>query len=292
MLTVLAPAKVNLYLHVGPPKPDGRHPLDSLVTFAGPEAADRLTAEEADTIQLAVIGPEAEACGEIADNLVFRAAHALKLALGTTSGARLTLVKHLPVAAGIGGGSADAGAALRVLNRLWNGPDSFDHLVAIAAHLGGDVPACTVCEPVLMRGEGERLQGLRLPAPIPAILVNPRIPCPTGPVFHAFDEAGGGAHFAEIDPPDWPSLGALLDWLPGTWNDLEAPALVRHPAIARVLARLEALPGARLARMSGSGATCFALFGTEHEARAAAQALKAAEPGWWVTATCLGGSER
>lgn len=289
MISLLAPAKVNLYLHVGPPNGNGRHPLDSLVVFAAAEAADRLTIEPSETLQLAVIGPQAEACGPVGDNLVFRAAHALKEILKTSDGARLTLVKHLPVAAGIGGGSADAGAALRGLNAHWGGPDVPDHLVALAAHLGGDVPACTISRPVLMRGEGERLQGVTLPAPLPTLLVNPGIPCPTGPIFKAYDAAGGGHDFREIDVPVFDTNDQLIDWLSAeTFNDLEAPALIHHPEIAGVLETLRALPGVRLARMSGSGATCFALFNSQDAADAAAHQARNRHPDWWVIATAFG----
>ena len=290
MAIVLAPAKINLYLHVGAAKPNGRHPLDSLVVFAGPEAADRLTLEPADTVQLAVIGPHAEACGEIGDNLVFRAADALRKTLGTDAGARITLAKHLPVAAGIGGGSADAGAALLALNALWGGPASTDHLIAIAAHLGGDVPACVIRQPLLMRGEGERLRGVSLPFGIPAVLANNGTPCPTGPVFDAFDTAGGGADFEEQDPPGFASLDALYDWLAGTYNDLEGPALALQPGLARTLDALNTLPGQRCVRMSGSGGTCLALFDTLGAARQAADHLRQARPEWWVAATELGGT--
>ena len=289
MPIALAPAKVNLTLHVGRAHANGRHPLDSLTVFAGPEAADRITAEPADTIQIGVIGPYAEHCGPVGENLAFKAAHGLRTVLDTDQGARLTLVKHLPVAAGIGGGSADASATLRLLNTLWGGPDDPAHLLMLAEKLGGDVPACLASQPVLMRGEGERLHPVTLPAPIPALLVNPGIACPTGPIFQAFDAAGGGADFAEETPPEFGSLGDLFDWLETTYNDLEPPALARHPEIAETLSILRGLPGQKCVRMSGSGATCFALFETMEAANAAATAMKASKPDWWCTATQLGG---
>ncbi|MEM6899161.1 MAG: 4-(cytidine 5'-diphospho)-2-C-methyl-D-erythritol kinase [Pseudomonadota bacterium] len=289
MQTVLAPAKINLYLHVGEANASGRHPIDSLTVFAGPEAADRLTIEPAETIQLAVIGPHAHECGDIADNLVFRAADALRKTLGTEDGARITLVKHLPVAAGIGGGSADAGAALRALNHQWSGPDSVDHLIAIAAHLGGDVPACTVSRTLLMRGEGERLEGLNLPFKIPALLANSGLPCPTGPVFQTYDIANGGEGFAELSVPELLSLTDLFEWLPATFNDLEAPALIRHPELAETLKSLQRLQNNRCVRMSGSGGTCFALFDTKKEALRAGEELRRERPDWWIAVTELGG---
>lgn len=290
MPVVLAPAKVNLTLHVGPAKANGRHPLDSLTVFAGPEASDRINAELADTLQVGVIGQYADQCGAIGDNLVFKAAHGLRTVLDTQQGARITLVKHLPVAAGIGGGSADAAATLRVLNTLWGGPADPAHLYDLAAKLGGDVPVCLASQPAMMRGEGERLVPVSLPAPLPAVLVNPGIACPTGPIFAAFDESGGGADFAEETSPAFETLGALYDWLEGTYNDLEPAALARHGEIARTLASLRALPGVRIARMSGSGATCFALFETPGAAQAGAAQLKASKPDWWCVATQLGGT--
>lgn len=289
MQTVIAPAKINLYLHVGKVNASGRHPIDSLTVFAGAEAADRLTIDAAETIQLAVIGPYANECGDVADNLVFRAADALKKTLGTKNGARMTLVKHLPVAAGIGGGSADAGAALRALNHHWSGPDSVDHLIAIAAHLGGDVPACTLSRALLMRGEGERLEGVNLPFKIPALLANSGLPCPTGPVFQTYDMANGGEGFTELAVPDLRSLTDLFEWLPSTFNDLEAPALIRHPELAETLKSLQRLRSNRCVRMSGSGGTCFALFDTMNEAVSAGEELRAEKPDWWVAVTELGG---
>jgi len=289
MPIALAPAKVNLTLHVGAPNPNGRHPLDSLTVFAGPEAADRIMAEPADTIQIGVIGPYADQCGPVGENLVFKAAHGLRTILETDQGARITLVKHLPVAAGIGGGSADAAATLRLLNTVWNGPEDPAHLFLLAEKLGGDVPACLASQPVIMRGEGERLHKVALPAPIPALLVNPGIACPTGPIFAAFDAAGSGANFAEITPPAFNTLADLFNWLETTYNDLEPAALIRHPEIAATLSALRSLDGQKCARMSGSGATCFALFETMEAAQAAAAIIKRDQPDWWCAATALGG---
>lgn len=288
LLTALAPAKVNLTLHVGSVQPNGRHPLDSLTVFAGPEAADRITVEPADGLQVGVIGPHAEACGPIGENLVFKAAHGLRTILETNAGARITLVKHLPIAAGIGGGSSDAAATLNLLNNMWNGPQDTRHLYMLAAKLGGDVPACLSATPVMMRGEGERLTPISLPTSIPAILANPGIACPTGPIFQTFDAAEGGADFQETSPPAMESLSDLITWLGTTYNDLEAPAMARHPEIAGALRALASLPGARLARMSGSGATCFALFDTLAAAQDAQAILKRKQPDWWIAATDLG----
>jgi 4-diphosphocytidyl-2-C-methyl-D-erythritol kinase len=290
MISVTASAKVNLYLHVGPVQENGRHPLDSLVVFAGAEASDQLTMGMADALSLALSGPSAGAIEAGSDNLVLLAAEALRGASGGSCGAEMALEKHLPVAAGIGGGSADAGAALRGLTTLWN--LSPDFAAQVAPGLGGDVPVSLYSAPCLMQGEGERVTPVNLLAPLPAVLVNPGVACPTGPIFLAFDGAGGGKGFREQPLPDFPSGAdgktALINWLSLQENDLQAPAIALVPEVGSVLGALEAIDTALVCRMSGSGATCFALFETMDEARAAAVQLRAAHQGWWVQATELG----
>ena len=284
-----APAKVNLYLHVGPPKSNGRHDLDSLVVFADERAADHLKAEAADTLTLDVTGPRAGAAGSVDDNLVLKAARALQAASGTRQGARLTLKKWLPVAAGIGGGSSDAATALRLLTELW-GIDPA-HAAAVAPGLGGDVPVALSGQPALMRGEGERVTPVPALPPLAAILINPGVACPTSPVFRAHDTAGGGEGFAEIDPlPAFQDAKPLARWLAQQRNDLEAPAIAMMPEIAETLAFLRAQPGLLLARMSGSGATCFALFEAIAFAERAmvVQRSDAARKHWWSAACRLG----
>ncbi|MCA8902350.1 MAG: 4-(cytidine 5'-diphospho)-2-C-methyl-D-erythritol kinase [Hyphomonas sp.] len=282
-----APAKVNLFLHVGTVQPNGRHPLDSLVVFAGPEAADTLDVRPAEDLSLSLTGPASAGLETNGTNLVLRAAAALRDISGTVAGAACTLDKILPVASGIGGGSADAGAALRALTALWRLDPAFARQVAPA--LGGDVPVALHNHPALMQGEGEIVIPVTGLPPLPAVLANPGMACPTGPVFRAFDEAGGGAAFQTIDDvPAFLGTADLIGWLGTQRNDLEAPAVHLVPAIAGLLDALKALPGARLARMSGSGATCFALFETMADADAAAAALRAAHPDWWVRATALG----
>ncbi|ABI76728.1 4-diphosphocytidyl-2C-methyl-D-erythritol kinase [Hyphomonas neptunium ATCC 15444] len=284
-----APAKVNLYLHVGPPKPNGRHDLESLVMFSGSGAADHLTAEPAEGLSLSVAGPFAAAAGAGDDNLVLQAARALQAASGTQQGARLSLKKWLPVAAGIGGGSSDAATALRLLTKLWALDPN--HAIALAPGLGGDVPVALAGQPSLMRGEGERVTPLPALPPVYAVLVNPGVPCPTGPVFRDHDAAGGGAGFAEIDPPpEFSGPKAFAAWLGQQRNDLESPAIARVPEIGAVLEFLRAQPGVLLARMSGSGATCFALcealaFAERATAVIAHDAHKAH---WWTAASRLG----
>lgn len=282
-----APAKVNLFLHVGPVKPNGRHDLDSLAVFADTRACDWLSAEPAADLRLDVAGPYGAAAGPDADNLVLRAAQALQAAGGTAAGARLQLQKWLPVAAGIGGGSSDAAAALRRLTALWG----LDPVLAEAAApgLGGDVPVALAGVPARMRGEGERVDPVALPGRLPALLVNPGVACPTGPVFRAYDAGGGGGDFGEIDPwPEFDSAQALTSWLAEQRNDLEAPAIGLVPEIGEVLDFLRAQPGVRLARMSGSGATCFALFDAIAFAERAAVAARETRPDWWTAACTLG----
>jgi len=271
-LVEIAPAKVNLALHVTGRRSDGYHLLDSLVVFAG--VGDRLEAEPAAGLSLSLKGPFASGLGAGADNLVLRAADLLR---PPGQGAALHLTKALPVAAGIGGGSADAAAALRLLARLWDVPLPAP---ARALALGADVPVCLAGRSARMRGIGGDLAAVALP-PVWIVLVNPGVPVPTGGVF------AGLARRDNAPMPDLPRFcdaAALFGWLARQRNDLEAPARALAPAIDAVLAALAGQPGCGLARMSGSGATCFALFGTEAPALAAAQALRAAEPRWWVAA--------
>jgi 4-diphosphocytidyl-2-C-methyl-D-erythritol kinase len=286
-LKAFAPAKVNLFLHVGAAKPNGRHALDSLVVFSDEQASDHVSVEHSDTVSLEVSGPYAEDSGAVSENLVLKAAYALKAASGTAKGAHIRLRKWLPVAAGIGGGSSDAATTLRLLTQLWEIDPA--HAAAIAPGLGGDVPVALAGVPALMRGEGERVEPARLPGRLPALLVNPGVPCPTGPVFRAYDGAGGGSTFSEIEPfPGFLEMDQLTDWLGQQRNDLEAPAIALVPEICDVLDFLKAQPGVRLARMSGSGATCFALFDALSFAERASVVLKQEAPGWWAAPCRLG----
>lgn len=285
-----APAKVNLYLHVGPPRADGRHPLDSLVVFAC-DACDRLTLSFGADPQRVVEGPFGEAAGTIEANLVQAALSAVGAARAGAGRDMpplgFVLDKQLPVAAGLGGGSADAAAALRLLQSA--GLADSDLARAIAPSLGGDVSVCLEGRAALMRGDGDIVEPLENALPgLAAVLANPRVACPTGPVFDRFDEMGGPP-FMEITPPNFAGAAGFIDWLAGeTRNDLEPAATDLVPEIGGVLEALAALPGARLARMTGSGATCFALFETMAAAEAGAAALEADRPGWWVRASALG----
>lgn len=274
-----APAKINLCLHVTGRRADGYHLLDSLVAFADP--GDRIVAASAPDLSLTVTGPAAAAVPVGDDNLVLRAA---RLFPDTLGGAALTLDKHLPAAAGIGGGSSDAAATLRALARLWDRPLPAPEA---AQALGADVPVCLAPRSWRMRGAGERLDpGPALP-PCWAVLANPGVPVSTPSVFAALQSRRNPAL---PDPPDsFADAAALAAWLAATRNDLEEPARLHAPAIGDVLSALGATPGVLLARMSGSGATCFALFAEESRARLAAASIAGARPGWWVAAMALRG---
>ncbi len=270
----LAPAKVNLFLHVVGRRDDGYHELDSLAVFPG--AADRLEAIPAPDLTLQVGGPFGAGLGGGPDNLVLRAARALAEQAGVSAGARLVLEKHLPVASGIGGGSADAAAALRLLARLWGLSIPDQMLAAIALRLGADVPVCLASRPARMAGLGDRLG----PAPgLPRfgmVLANPRVGVSTPEVFRT--RTGPFSAPAHL-PQAWSGVDAMADGLRGLSNDLETPALQLCPPIADVLAWLRAQPGCLLARMSGSGATCFGLFAPGEAPLAATRAVPS---GWWA----------
>lgn len=290
MIAVSAPAKVNAYLHVGSARPNGRHALESLVLFADHTACDRVTVTPATDLSLEITGAGAEHVEAGESNLVMRAARALRAAGAVEGGAVITLDKQLPLAAGIGGGSADAGAALRALTELWGLAPGLAETIAPA--LGGDVPACLRSAPCLMRGEGEVIAPVELIGGLPAVLANPGVACRTAAVFEAFDANGGGANFREQELPEFPvgddGRVALINWLAVQENDLQAAAIGLVPEIDDVLEVLEDLPGAIFARMSGSGATCFALFETMEAAKLGAEALAALRPSWWLRATELG----
>lgn len=273
-LTEAAPAKVNLYLHVTGRRVDGYHLLDSLAVFAG--AADVLRAEEADGLSLHLIGPFGPGLQAEPDNLILRAARALAAAAGVPARARLTLDKRLPVASGIGGGSADAAAALRLLGRLWQVRPAENDLLAAAAGLGADVPVCLASRPARMGGIGEVLTPAPSMPEYGILLVNPGVPVATPEVFRR--RTGAFSDAARL-PDGWPDARVMASDLARLHNDLEAPAAQLRPEVADALAWLRARPGCLLARMSGSGATCFALFAIPGEA---ARAARDAPAGWWA----------
>ncbi len=270
-----APAKVNLFLHVLGRRSDGLHVLDSLVVFAG--AGDLLVAEPGDGLTLEVRGAEGLSAG--ADNLVLRAASGLAALVGG-GGAHLLLHKRLPVASGIGGGSADAAAALRLLPRLWGVRPRDEELAALALSLGADVPVCLQGRPARMGGIGEAISAAPVLPRLGMVLVNPGVGLGTPEVFRA--RVGPFSGPAEL-PRGWADAGAMALDLARLGNDLEAAAIALCPPVEAVLAALRALPGCLLARMSGSGATCFGLFADGATAERAASLVR--RDGWW----CWGG---
>jgi len=285
-LAVLAPAKVNLYLHVAPPQPSGFHPLASLMVFA--DIGDQVRAEPAGDLSLNIEGPFGEGLSNGPDNLVMRAASALLEAAKSPSGARLTLVKALPVAAGLGGGSSDAGAALRLLRSMLGLKIDDAGLQAVAESLGADGAACLWARSVTAEGRGERLSPAPPLPPLPAVLVNPGVPAPTGAVYRTYDEMGAPGGADRPDPPAISTPAEAAAWLERCRNDLEAPALKLEPRIGHTLDALRARPEALLTRMSGSGATCFALCATQEAAQSLAARLARDHPGWWARACNLG----
>lgn len=290
-LTTRARAKVNLTLRVLGRRADGYHELESLVAFAG--IGDALSLEPGPDLALTIAGPQGAGLPVDDGNLILRAARALAAEVAgqieQLRSGRFHLVKRLPVASGIGGGSADAAGALRLLARL-NGlaPDD-PALLRAAASVGADVPVCLESRARIMAGIGERL-GPPLPLPpLFALLVNPGVPVETAAVFRELGlqagEAGPGA--GQAAAPRHQTSAGLLASLAEGGNDLEAPARRVAPVLDSVLAHLRDLPGCRLARMSGSGATCFALFDDCRASAAAGKALARAQPGWWVKPTML-----
>ena len=278
-LRVEAWAKLNLYLHVVGRRPDGYHLLDSLITFVA--VGDSIEVRPADGLHLTIDGPFAHGLSAGADNLVLRAASELALAAGIVPRAAIRLTKRLPVASGIGGGSADAAATLKALDRLWRLALGDDARAALALRLGADVPMCLAGRTAFVGGIGEQLAKAPVLPACWFVLANPGVALPTPSVFRA--RSGPFATAARFGAPasDARALAALLA---ERRNDLTAAAIGLAPEIACVLAALAALPGALLARMSGSGATCFALFATQDLARSGAARLGACEPAWWVAA--------
>ena len=283
-LREFAPAKINLFLHVGERRADGFHDLESLVVFAG--TGDELSFEPAHELSLEIDGPFGVDLGLDPDNLVVRAARALAADVDRDLAAAITLIKNLPVASGIGGGSADAAAALRALTRLWELPISDEELARIASGLGSDVPVCLAGKASWMEGRGERVTAADGVPGVAAVLVNPRVAVPTGPVFKALKTRRGvGAVSHEVRARD---VNGLVTYLKLTSNDLQAPAIEIAPAIGEALSELSRMPGCLLWRMSGSGATCFGLFEDDDAAAMAAIALERSHPKWWVSATRFG----
>jgi 4-diphosphocytidyl-2-C-methyl-D-erythritol kinase len=282
-----APAKVNLTLRVLGRRDDGFHEIESLVTFA--DFGDRLSFAPGEQLSLAVRGPSAAAAGEGEANLVIKAARALATLRPETVTGAFLLDKRLPVAAGLGGGSADAGAALRLLAKASRISRDDPQLYEAARATGADVPVCLDPRTRIMRGIGDVLSSpLALPQ-LPAVLVNPGLGLPTKEVFAGWTPAAAHGIAADLNAVvKLTTRQRLLLFLDTQSNDLEASAVTLRPAIAAVLTALRGLPGCKLAHMSGSGATCFGLFAAAADARAAAKTLHGKFPHWWVKATVLG----
>jgi len=300
--SILAPAKVNLTLHIVGCRPDGYHELESLVAFA--PFGDRLTLWPGAPLDLKVSGPTAAGAGPLAHNLVLRAVRALAERIDGLKLGRFVLTKRLPAGAGLGGGSADAAAALRLIAKVNRLALDDARLHDAARVTGADVPVCLDPRPRIMRGIGDILSvPLALPK-LGILIVHPGVAVPTGPVFKALGLAPGEQCRVPSSAPypfSSPKTGreksseiakrdALVTWLASECNDLEAPAIAIAPSIADVLGVIAGLAGCRLARMSGSGSACFGLFDSARAATAAARHLEAARPAWWARAGLLGNS--
>lgn len=283
-LTVLAPAKVNLFLHVGKVQADGYHPLESLVAFA--DVGDRVTVERSQALRLTVGGPFGAALAGDGDNLILKGLRALGEAAGIGAPpVSVFLDKRLPIAAGLGGGSSDAGAAIRATNTLLELGLDQTALEEVARSVGADGPMCLRARTAYASGVGEILEDMpRLP-PLHAVLLNPGLPSPTGAVYRAYDDKPAGQADRPNEPADW-SFDTVIEWLGSQRNDLEVPSLAVTPDIAEALEIMALVPGCRLARMSGSGATIFGLFETREAAVGATLMLDRVD--WWVRPAVLG----
>jgi len=283
MLRVKAPAKINLCLHVGERRSDGYHNLESLVAFA--DIGDELTFEDADRLSLNVEGPFASGLAGEADNLVLRAARGVMKIAGREIPKHITLTKNLPVASGMGGGSADAGATIRAFLLEWPRDEvKLSDFADLAGNLGADVPVCFFGQNAWMMGRGDEIFRCELPE-LHAVLVNPCISVSTRDVFAGLEMRTG---IDAVERPDgFASAADLIEFLKSTKNDLETSAFALAPQILMALSALRARDGIRLARMSGSGATCFGLFDDAQRAQSAAEGLTSDHPNWWVKAAIL-----
>ena len=281
-VSVEAPAKINLFLHVTGRRPDGYHELESLVAFA--VVHDRIEVRGGNGLTLEIDGPFAGALDAGGDNLALDAARALAAEAGIPPDARIRLHKALPVAAGIGGGSADAAATLRALCTLWRLSVPADRLQALALDLGADVPVCLFARTGIVRGIGERIAPASALPEVPMVLVNPMVPLPTAEAFAAREGPFSAPVSFDAAPADVTALAAVLS---GTRNDLAPAARRICPEIDAALDAIRATPSCLMARLSGSGPTCFGLFPSKEAASEAAGRIAAGRPGWWVRATYL-----
>lgn len=272
---IAAPAKINLFLHVTGKRPDGYHLLQSLMVFA--ETADILEFSSHDGFLLETVGPFAPAIAAPEGNLVWKAASLLAREYKVPLKAKIILHKNIPVAAGLGGGSSDAAAALIGISRLWGLPEDMPRLQKIAPDLGADVPACLVRRPVFAEGIGEKLQEVTGLPPLHFVLANPGTPSPTAAVFRYFRPPFSAPVELPGDKNEW------MTFLKDCRNDLTAAATKTCPEIAGVLQALADTSGCLFSRLSGSGATCFGIYDTAEKAQTAAALLKKNRPQWWVT---------
>ncbi len=272
-----APAKINLTLHVTGQRDDGYHLLDSLVVFA--DVADQIDVTLATDLRISVNGPFSEGVPTDHTNLVIRAAETLRRVHGVTQGAAITLEKHLPNAAGIGGGSSDAATALSLLADLWNVPPLSPHMAEVLA-LGADVPVCMAAPtPQRMTGIGDVLTPVLNLPDCAVVLVNPRVKVPTQGIFRGLSSRSN----PPMDSlPDGADFDGFVHWLRQQRNDLLPPARALAPEIDTALAKLSAMPNVKFAGMSGSGATCFGLVPNMADARHVARAIQVSEMAWWV----------
>lgn len=286
-ITVLAPAKVNLFLHIIGRRSDGYHLLESVFAFA--DFGDRIMVQSAPDLNFSVTGPFTSVCRRAGcdgdNNIVARAAAMLRQLCGTSAGAKITLEKNLPLSAGLGGGSSDAAAALKVLQVLWQVEPDEDQLVELALKLGADVPACLVGEPSFVAGVGELITPLEIFEDINCVLVNPLTPLSTLGVFQTFADTGRAFSQPLALTPE--VTGDLWTLLNGSHNDLQGPALGMCEEVGEILGALQAVEETLLARMSGSGATCYGLYENQEAAEATARTIATAHPGWWVKACTL-----
>jgi len=282
---VIAPAKVNLCLHVGDRHADGYHNIQSLVAFTAVE--DAVWLESADHFSLTVTGPFKDEVPDGEDNLVLRAARLIAERTNRSINTRILLQKLIPAAAGLGGGSADAAAVMRGLVHLWNLDLSISQLSELAMMVGADVPVCLESAPAWMEGRGERVRRIPQLPEAWLLLVNPRVAVSTADVFRTLQARSG--LILNCADTSFADLRALVQYLHSTRNDLEKPASEIAPVIAEVLDEINRLPEVLLARMSGSGATCFGIFTDHAAARASMLTLKEKHPDWWMAGACLAG---
>jgi 4-diphosphocytidyl-2-C-methyl-D-erythritol kinase len=287
-VSVIAPAKINLFLHAGDKRPDNYHTLESLVVFA--EIGDKLGFAPSGSLGLKLSGPFGAQTPKTGDNLILKAANALQAVAPHVPGVAIHLEKNLPVAAGIGGGSADAAATLRGLNLFWDLKLPEARLLEIAAAIGSDVPACLLSRPCWMEGRGEHVKRTPALPQIAAILVNPGVQLSTKDVFGALNIRTGPGRM-QPPPASIQTVWDLVGYLADAENDLEAPACRLRPVIDEVLDALAEEPGCVLSQMSGSGATCFGLFDGAQFAHGAAERIAQDHPHWWVKETRIAGPD-